>query len=106
MQQETMTGQRVAPGHAAAKQRVVGDLEHEHTHDSVVHGHDHYHVSHHHRSHEIGEAFEHRSTYHSHEHNHSEMVHGHKDREPDTERREHDEMAHTHDHARPSRSQP
>jgi hypothetical protein len=31
------------------------------------------------------------------------IVHAHKSRGTEAERREHDEMAHTHDHANPSR---
>ena len=101
MQQQTMTGQRVAPGQPAAKQRVVGDLEHEHAHDSVVHSHDHYHVSHHHTGGVLGQ-FEHRTHYHEHEHNHGRLVHAHKDRSEETERGDHASTAHTHDHDAPT----
>ncbi len=49
-------------------------------------------------------AFDHRSHYQSHEHNHPVIVHAHRTRSTGSERREHDEMAHTHDHARPTSS--
>jgi hypothetical protein len=85
------------------EQRVVGDVENEHGHETLTHTHDHYHVSHHHRSGEMLGAFDHKSTYHSHEHDHGPLVHAHKDRDAEDERKMHDEMAHTHDHAMPSR---
>jgi hypothetical protein len=83
------------------EQGVIGDTEHEHIHPPVQHMHDHYHVSHHHKSGEIGGVFDHRSHYHIHEHNHAAIDHAHKGRDPETELKEHDEMAHIHDHEKP-----
>jgi hypothetical protein len=96
MQQQTMTDQRVAPG-----QRVVGDEENEHTHEAVVHTHDHYHVSHHYTGGVLGQ-FEHRTHYHEHAHNHGVLVHAHSDRSEEAERRDHDSTAHNHDHDAPT----
>ncbi len=84
------------------EQGVIGDGAHEHVHAPVIHMHDHYHVSHHHKSGEIGGVFDDRSHYHIHEHDHAAIDHAHKGRDPETELREHDEMAHTHDHERPT----
>lgn len=36
------------------------------------------------------------------EHEHAAIDHAHKDRDPDSELREHNEMAHVHDHERPT----
>lgn len=82
-------------------QRVVGDAEHEHGHDPVVHTHDHYHVTHHHKGTVLGE-FDHLSTYHQHEHNHAPLVHAHVGRDQGDEAAEHNSTAHTHDHDRPT----
>jgi hypothetical protein len=82
-------------------QRVTGDVEHEHTHPGVVHGHDHYHVTHHHTGGPLGE-FEHRTHYHEHDHNHATIVHGHQKRSEDDERKDHEGTAHTHDHDAPT----
>jgi hypothetical protein len=82
-------------------QRVVGDLEHEHSHSPMIHTHDHYHVSHHHTGGPLGE-FEHRTHYHEHEHNHAPLVHAHHKRSEDDERKDHTETAHTHDHEAPT----
>lgn len=85
-------------------QRVVGDTEHEHVHAPITHTHDHYHVSHHHKSGEMLGAFEHKASYHSHEHDHAPLDHAHHTRDEEEERRQHDEMAHIHDHVMPARS--
>jgi hypothetical protein len=90
MQQQTIVGQH-----------VIGDEEHEHTHPPVVHTHDHYHVSHHHTGGVLGQ-FEHRTHYHEHEHNHSPLVHAHSGRDQESERRDHESTAHTHDHEAPT----
>lgn len=81
-------------------QRVVGDEKNEHSHDAVVHTHDHYHVTHHHTGGLLGE-FEHRTRYHLHEHNHAPLVHAHQSSRED-ERADHDSTAHTHDHEAPT----
>lgn len=78
--------------------------EPEHVHNAVVHTHDHYHVSHHHRS-GVGATvgdFEHRSFWHTHEHNHNALLHSH-DYSRDEEG-EHAKEAHIHDHADPAES--
>lgn len=85
-------------------QHVEGDEQNEHMHPAITHTHDHYHVSHHHKSGELLGVFEHRSHYHSHEHNHARLVHAHSGHDVNDERNEHDEMAHTHDHTHPARS--
>ena len=85
-------------------QRVVGDEKNEHHHPAVTHTHDHYPVSHHHKSGEVLGSFEHRARYHSHEHNHTALDHAHQGQDEKSERREHDEMAHVHDHADPTDS--
>jgi hypothetical protein len=82
-------------------QRVVNDAEHEHSHGPVVHTHDHYHVTHHHRGGPLGE-FEHRSSYHQHEHNHAPLVHAHAGRDQGDESADHESTAHTHDHDAPA----
>jgi len=82
-------------------QQVVGDTEHEHTHEPVVHTHDHYHVSHHHTGGVLGE-FEHRTHYHQHEHNHAPLLHAHERFSEEQERADHDATAHVHDHDAPS----
>jgi hypothetical protein len=82
-------------------QRVVGDVEHEHIHAPMIHTHDHYHVSHHHTGGPLGE-FEHRTHYHEHEHNHAPLVHAHHKLSEDDERKDHNEMAHIHDHEAPA----
>jgi hypothetical protein len=94
-------GQGLGQG-AGDIQQVVGDERNAHQHPAVTHTHDHYHVSHHHRHGEVLGSFEHRAHYHSHEHNHASITHAHQGRDPETERREHDEMAHTHDHTDPT----
>lgn len=77
--------------------------EHAHTHDAVVHSHDHYHVTHHHRS-GIGGAlgdFEHRTSWHTHGHDHGPLTHSH-DYDHDDETAHHGKEAHVHDHSHPT----
>ena len=71
----------------AVEQKVVGDDQNEHSHDALVHSHDHYHVAHHHVSGTRNE-FEHRAQYHVHEHNHAPLTHAHRGRSEDEERDE------------------
>lgn len=85
----------------ATIQRVVGDAQHEHSHEGLVHSHDHYHVTHHHTGGVLGE-FEHRTRYHLHDHNHAPLVHGHDGQSKDDERSDHESTAHTHDHDHPT----
>src|SRR5438552_16285691 len=92
---------RCALTQASTIQRVVGDTGSQHSHDAVVHVHDHYHVTHHHSDGVLGE-FEHRTHYHEHEHNHAPLVHAHANRSEMEEREDHDGTAHTHDHAAPT----
>ena len=87
---------------AHGDQHVVGDTEHAHEHPAITHTHDHYHVSHHHKSGKVLGSFEHKATYHSHEHNHHGILHAHSGRDPETERDEHEQMAHIHDHEHPT----
>lgn len=82
-------------------QRVVGDEQNEHSHSALLHTHDHYHVTHHHKGGLLGE-FEHRTRYHLHEHNHAPLVHAHESQNKDDERADHDSTAHTHDHEAPT----
>jgi hypothetical protein len=84
-------------------QRIEGEgVEPHHTHEAVMHAHDHYHVSHHHMHGLMGE-WEHRTYWHTHEHNHSELTHGHDYRQSD-EDLGHAKEAHIHDHAAPADS--
>jgi len=88
------------------EQRVEGvGNEPAHSHPAVVHSHDHYHVSHHHRG-TVSGAFaewEHRTFWHTHEHNHALLIHGH-DYEHGDEDAHHAREAHVHDHTDPSHS--
>ena len=86
---------------APVTQRVVNDVDSEHSHPAVVHAHDHYHVSHHHTGGIMGE-FTHRTSSHQHEHNHGPLVHAHKSRNEEDEALDHEETAHTHDHDAPT----
>ncbi len=76
--------------------------EPQHSHPSVRHTHDHYHVSHHHGGKVIGE-WDHRTFWHTHDHNHSELMHSHDYNRSDEEEN-HDREAHIHDHAAPAQS--
>jgi len=79
--------------------------EPEHTHPPVVHTHDHYHVSHHHRSGvgAVAGEWEHRTYWHTHEHNHAPLTHSHDYGQQDEEA-EHAKEAHIHDHLAPATS--
>jgi hypothetical protein len=87
------------------EQKVEGTgHEPAHSHPKVVHSHDHYHISHHHRSgveSALGE-WEHRSSWHTHEHNHSVLIHGHDYKHGD-EDAHHGSEAHIHSHDSPTR---
>jgi hypothetical protein len=74
----------------------------EHTHGSVTHTHDHYHLTHHHKD-GAGSEWEHRTFWHTHPHNHNELVHSH-DYSHEAEDAEHGKEAHIHDHAAPTKS--
>lgn len=84
-------------------QRADSGDEPTHTHEAIVHGHDHYHVSHHHRDGMMLGEWDHRTYWHQHEHNHSPLTHSH-DYSREDEEREHDHEAHDHDHASPAES--
>jgi hypothetical protein len=88
---------------AETEQGVIGDdIEHEHIHTALTHMHDHWHVSHEHKTGQIAGVFDHRSHHHIHEHNHAAIDHAHEGRDAESELRKHNEMAHTHDHERPT----
>jgi hypothetical protein len=76
----------------------------QHSHDSMMHEHDHYHITHNKREGAdaaIGE-WEHLTAQHTHPHNHPGMVHSH---EPHANaEHEHLGEAHVHDHEHPTRS--
>lgn len=74
----------------------------EHTHEALVHIHDHYHIAHFQSGGILGE-WAHRSFWHTHEHNHNVLVHSH-DYEREEEDAHHGREAHVHDHASPTRS--
>jgi len=97
----TAFARRTVMQSAPVTQRVVTDVENEHSHPATVHAHDHYHVSHHHTGGIMGE-FQHRTHYHQHEHNHAPLVHAHKGRSEEDEALDHEETAHTHDHDAPT----
>ena len=70
-----------------------------HTHDAIVHAHEHAHVVHYLRH---GTRWEHMAATHSHEHNHPAVEHDH---EPHVSAEaEHLRQAHDHDHAHPASS--
>jgi hypothetical protein len=69
----------------------------QHTHDAVVHDHDHWHVTH--NWSETARTFEHLASRHSHEHDHAALEHAHAPH-ADVER-EHAGEAHVHDHDDP-----
>ena len=69
-----------------------------HTHDAIVHTHEHAHVVHYLH----GTQWEHMAATHSHEHNHPAVEHDH---EPHVSAEaEHLRQAHDHDHAHPASS--
>ena len=76
-----------------AKKNVVS-----HAHQSLVHRHDHMHVTHY--AHTGAGGIEHMVSNHSHEHNHTVVQHAHAPHE--NADREHRREAHIHDHAHPS----
>ena len=80
-------------------QRAEHGNEPEHMHESVVHTHDHYHVSHHHSGGLLSE-WEHKTFWHTHAHNHNQITHGH-DYGMDEEEQQHGKQAHVHDHSAP-----
>jgi hypothetical protein len=85
------------------RQRYEGDgKEPEHTHPATEHGHDHWHVSHHHKG-GLGDDFEHRASWHTHIHNHAPLTHSH-DYSREDEERDHTKEAHIHDHTAPTES--
>jgi hypothetical protein len=74
----------------------------EHSHEAVVHAHDHPHVTHNRREGPdefIGE-WEHLTALHAHEHNHTPITHSHLPHE--NAEHEHLGEAHIHDHSHPS----
>lgn len=80
------------------------DEEYElHIHPAVVHSHDHYHVTHHHREGMLLGEWDHRTSWHTHEHNHSPLNHSHEYGREDEER-DHEHEAHIHDHESPADS--
>jgi hypothetical protein len=69
----------------------------QHTHEPMVHTHEHWHVTH--NWSETAGTFEHLASKHSHEHDHAHLSHshvGHVDFE-----KEHGSEAHIHDHDQP-----
>jgi hypothetical protein len=71
----------------------------EHTHDAVVHSHEHYHIVHFLLN---DRAWVHQDATHEHEHNHAPLTHTHSPHVG--ERDEHVQEAHIHDHERPTQS--
>ncbi len=74
----------------------------EHHHDPVVHDHEHWHVTHHHR--EMTGGFEHLSWKHAHDHDHAEVTHAHVPHEDLEEEHRHEAHDHDHDEAVKERS--
>ncbi len=72
-----------------------------HTHDAMVHNHEHLHVTHYLHAGARG-TLEHLLANHRHEHNHAAVTHAHLPHED--EAREHRREAHIHDHAHPAQS--
>jgi hypothetical protein len=81
--------------------REAGSFDH-HDHSSIVHGHQHVHITHCVVDGDYGRV-EHRSSVHLHEHNHSQTEHAHQPHDASAGY-EHDYEAHIHDHAHPSES--
>ncbi|MGH2660531.1 MAG: hypothetical protein ACRDHS_12955 [Actinomycetota bacterium] len=71
----------------------------EHSHEALVHGYEHSHVTHYLRN---GQERVHLTATHDHEHNHPGLMHVHEPHE-DPEK-EHAREGHIHDHARPAAS--
>ena len=76
----------------------------EHSHDAVVHTHEHPHVTHNRREgpDELVGEWEHLTALHTHEHNHAPITHSHLPHE--NAEHEHPGEAHIHDHSHPSAS--
>jgi hypothetical protein len=69
----------------------------QHTHEGVVHVHEHWHVTH--NWSETAGTFEHLASKHSHPHDHAELTHSHVPHvDVDSE---HEGEAHIHDHDQP-----
>jgi hypothetical protein len=69
----------------------------QHTHDALVHEHEHWHVTH--NWSETAGTFEHLASKHSHPHDHAELTHSHA---PHVDfDNEHGGEAHIHDHDQP-----
>ncbi len=71
----------------------------EHSHDPLVHAHEHVHVTHYVRP---EEETTHLPASHEHEHNHPALDHQHSPHEDPS--KEHEREAHVHDHVRPEKS--
>lgn len=84
-----------------AKRTHLGHME-EHTHQAIVHTHQHPHVTHNRRegAEEMLGEWDHLTALHSHEHNHSAVAHAHLPHE--MPEHEHLGEAHVHDHAHPA----
>ncbi len=72
-----------------------------HSHQAVVHGHEHPHVTHHCKG-GAGGAVEHLVATHAHEHNHAAVEHAHVPHQ--NAEREHAHECHIHDHSHPTES--
>lgn len=72
-----------------------------HTHEAMVHKHEHIHVVHHARGGPGGEI-EHLTAVHDHSHNHAALEHAHEPHE--NREREHTHEDHIHDHSHPEQS--
>jgi hypothetical protein len=74
----------------------------EHSHEAIVHTHEHPHVTHNRRegTDEVVGEWEHLTALHEHEHNHSAIAHSHLPHE--NAEHEHLGEAHIHDHSHPS----
>jgi hypothetical protein len=76
---------------------MTGPAFEEHTHDPMVHTHEHWHVTHHWS--ETAGTFEHLASKHSHEHDHADLTHSHVPHANFDN--EHSGEAHIHDHDEP-----
>jgi hypothetical protein len=94
----------------SAPQRIVSEVRKrahmagyvEHSHEAVVHTHEHPHVTHNRRegADELLGEWEHLTALHTHEHNHAALTHSHLPHE--NAEHEHLGEAHIHDHSHPS----
>jgi hypothetical protein len=90
-------GQRAPRDHADRGGEMAGTEFEQHTHESVVHDHEHWHVTH--NWSETAGTFEHLASKHSHPHDHAELTHSHV---PHVDfDSEHAGEAHIHDHDQP-----